>query len=171
MLGRDFWGSTPLIPGDTMTRLMLDQLPNLFILGAAKAGTSSLYEYLAQHPSIFAPTPKEPLFFDNDEAYTRGLEWYGNTFFPTVPRFVSNTMASWFGIRPRVFLRNFIRLLPGKPPSPPEHVVEQLRSAYHPDILDLSELIGRDLSGWLEPAEKVSHCSTIRPARSRAKEA
>ncbi|MBX5436492.1 MAG: sulfotransferase [Alicyclobacillaceae bacterium] len=34
--------------------------PNLFIVGAAKAGTSSLYHYLRQHPDIFMCPVKEP---------------------------------------------------------------------------------------------------------------
>jgi len=35
-------------------------VPNLFIIGAMKAGTSSLHEYLGQHPEIFMCDPKEP---------------------------------------------------------------------------------------------------------------
>lgn len=41
-------------------------LPNFLIIGAAKAGTSSLYYYLKQHPQIYMPssrTQKEPDFF------------------------------------------------------------------------------------------------------------
>ncbi len=38
-------------------------LPNLFLIGAHKAGTTSFYEMLAQHPGIHAPEPKEPGFF------------------------------------------------------------------------------------------------------------
>lgn len=46
--------------------------PNLFLVGAPKCGTTSLYEYLRQHPQIFFPTTpdvdsswrvKEPAFF------------------------------------------------------------------------------------------------------------
>lgn len=37
--------------------------PNFFIVGAARAGTSSLYEYLARHPQIFMSPHKEPHFF------------------------------------------------------------------------------------------------------------
>jgi hypothetical protein len=48
--------------------------PNLFILGAAKCGTSSLYEYLAQHPDVCMSTPKEPRFFEAE--YERGPEHY-----------------------------------------------------------------------------------------------
>lgn len=38
-------------------------LPNFFIVGAAKSGTTSLYRYLQQHPQIFMPELKEPSFF------------------------------------------------------------------------------------------------------------
>jgi hypothetical protein len=37
--------------------------PNLFIVGAAKAGTTSLYHYLAQHPNVYMAPVKEPHFF------------------------------------------------------------------------------------------------------------
>lgn len=37
--------------------------PNLFIVGAVKSGTTSLYAYLKQHPDIFFPEMKEPHFF------------------------------------------------------------------------------------------------------------
>lgn len=37
--------------------------PDFFIVGAAKAGTTSLFKYLSQHPSIFIPPMKEYHFF------------------------------------------------------------------------------------------------------------
>lgn len=37
--------------------------PNLFIPGAAKCGTTSLYAILSQHPEIHVPEHKEPTFF------------------------------------------------------------------------------------------------------------
>jgi hypothetical protein len=37
--------------------------PNFFLVGAAKAGTTSIYAYLSQHPEIFFPAFKEPHFF------------------------------------------------------------------------------------------------------------
>lgn len=37
--------------------------PNFFIVGAAKSGTTSLYQYLVQHPNICMPALKEPHFF------------------------------------------------------------------------------------------------------------
>jgi hypothetical protein len=40
--------------------------PNFLIIGAHKAGTSSLHRYLQQHPDIFMPALKEPRFFSYD---------------------------------------------------------------------------------------------------------
>jgi len=38
-------------------------LPDAIIVGAAKAGTTSLFNYLSDHPQIFKPRIKEPWFF------------------------------------------------------------------------------------------------------------
>jgi hypothetical protein len=55
--------------------------PNLFIIGAAKAGTTSLYELLDQHPQIYFPFSKEPAYFIEDDNYNRGDHWYLKTYF------------------------------------------------------------------------------------------
>jgi hypothetical protein len=41
----------------------LNRKPDFFIVGAAKSGTTSLYNYITQHPNIFMPVEKEPFFF------------------------------------------------------------------------------------------------------------
>lgn len=38
-------------------------LPNFLIIGAAKGGTTSLYDYFKQHPEIYMTPVKEPRFF------------------------------------------------------------------------------------------------------------
>ena len=38
-------------------------MPNFLVIGAAKAGTSSLYHYLKQHPQIYMSSQKELRFF------------------------------------------------------------------------------------------------------------
>ncbi|MBL7856254.1 MAG: sulfotransferase [Cyclobacteriaceae bacterium] len=40
-------------------------LPNLIIVGAAKCGTSSLHNYLEQHPQVFMSKVKEPRFISS----------------------------------------------------------------------------------------------------------
>jgi sulfotransferase family protein len=53
--------------------------PNLFLVGAAKAGTTSLYRELARHPAIYMSPMKEPHFFSRIEPAS---SW--NAFFPHV---------------------------------------------------------------------------------------
>jgi tetratricopeptide (TPR) repeat protein len=45
--------------------------PDFFIAGAAKSGTTALFEYLSRHPSVFIPSIKEPNFFCTDQAILR----------------------------------------------------------------------------------------------------
>ncbi|MBN2394957.1 MAG: sulfotransferase [Candidatus Atribacteria bacterium] len=41
-------------------------IPNFFLVGAAKAGTTSFYNYLNQHPEIYMCPIKEPHYFCKD---------------------------------------------------------------------------------------------------------
>ena len=41
----------------------VSRLPTFFIVGAPKAGTTSLYNYLDQHPQVYMSPIKEPNFF------------------------------------------------------------------------------------------------------------
>lgn len=43
----------------------MHRLPNFFIVGAAKSGTTSLYHYLKQHPEIYMSPIKEPKYFSS----------------------------------------------------------------------------------------------------------
>ena len=66
-------------------------LPNYLIIGAAKSGTSSLYEYLIQHPNVQPASGKEIYFFDMN--YNKGINWY-RTFFPLSHQFPKNTLKN-----------------------------------------------------------------------------
>lgn len=44
------------------------QWPNLFVVGASKAGTTSLWRYLNHHPGIFMSAEKEPSFFSRRQS-------------------------------------------------------------------------------------------------------
>ena len=54
--------------------------PDFIIIGAAKSGTTTLYQYLCRHPQIYMSTPKEPDFFSLDKNYAQGIEWYESLF-------------------------------------------------------------------------------------------
>lgn len=49
-------------------------LPDFVIIGAMKGGTTSMFQYLAQHPQVHPPFRKEIKFFDIH--YPKGLGWY-----------------------------------------------------------------------------------------------
>lgn len=53
-------------------------LPNFLICGAPKAGTTSLYQYLRQHPEVFMSDPKETGFFHKH--YDKGVNWFARHF-------------------------------------------------------------------------------------------
>lgn len=56
--------------------------PNFFIIGAPKCGTTSLAAWLAQHPQVFIPSIKEPMYFNTDfgERLTPNLYEYEQLF-------------------------------------------------------------------------------------------
>ncbi len=66
-------------------------LPNFIVIGAAKAGTTALYWYLAEHPQVFMSPLKETNFF----AFgldPEGKPLYGN---PEVHRYPVQTLADY----------------------------------------------------------------------------
>jgi hypothetical protein len=56
--------------------------PDFCVIGAMKAGTTSLYLYLRRHPDVFMPARKELGFFVEEENWGRGLAWYAEQFRP-----------------------------------------------------------------------------------------
>jgi hypothetical protein len=62
-------------------------LPNFFIIGAAKAGTTTLFDILNQYSQVYFPVQKEPSFFCDDEYYKNGVEWYSTTFYAKANHF------------------------------------------------------------------------------------
>ena len=59
------------------------RLPDFIVVGATKAATTSLDQYLALHPQIHMARPKEPRYFVEGvigSTSHRGLEWYRSLF-------------------------------------------------------------------------------------------
>jgi hypothetical protein len=73
---------------------LLERAPNLFVIGAAKAGTTALYHLLESHPQIFLPRIKEPHFFSNDLVFKEGLQWYVDTHFRNAAGFPARVDAT-----------------------------------------------------------------------------
>jgi hypothetical protein len=49
---------------------------DFLIIGAQKSGTTSLFEYMRRHPEIYMPPEKEIAFFEVEQAYRRGFDWF-----------------------------------------------------------------------------------------------
>ena len=55
-------------------------LPNFYIIGGQKCGTTSMFDYLSRHPSVFPATVKDIRFYD--KYFHKGQDWY-KTYFPS----------------------------------------------------------------------------------------
>lgn len=55
-------------------------LPTFLVVGAMKAGTTSLHEQLRSRPDVFLPRLKEIEFFSEPRHWARGLDWYAALF-------------------------------------------------------------------------------------------
>jgi hypothetical protein len=88
----------------------LRSLPDFIVIGFPKCGTTSLYEYLATHPSIGSAFGKETFFFDHH--YKKGLFWY-RAYFPTVfhglfdSAFICGEATAAYSTRPETYKRIF----------------------------------------------------------------
>ena len=69
-------------------------LPNFLLIGAMKAGTTSMYHYLRAHPNVYMPTFKAPEFFAGKALSNRGVDWYRKQFAGAGPEAVAIGEAS-----------------------------------------------------------------------------
>jgi hypothetical protein len=58
-------------------------LPDFVIIGAARCGTTSMFDYLRQHPLVLPSSTKEVHYADREANVSRGERWY-RTWFPPV---------------------------------------------------------------------------------------
>jgi Sulfotransferase family len=67
------------------TRLLDKRVPDFFVVGHPKSGTTALYDMLLRHPQIYMPHSKEPWFFATelqlrDPPRPSGTGWTPHTF-------------------------------------------------------------------------------------------
>lgn len=61
------------------------RLPDWLVIGASKAGTSSMAVWMHAHSLLHVSGLKEVRFFDTDANFEKGPEWYGNQFSDPIP--------------------------------------------------------------------------------------
>ncbi len=91
-------------------------LPDFFIIGAPKAGTTALATYLAERPDIFMCEPKEPQYFTFDFPGHRGVhrqDEYEALFDPAGPPVRVRGDASVWYLYSRRAIPEIARLCPG----------------------------------------------------------
>ena len=93
----------------------LRALPDFLIVGAMKAGTSSLFAALRQHPLVAPPYRKECHYFTLGRPAGRSLSWY-RAHFPLRARMgrgaITGEATPEYGYEPGV-IEDVARLLPG----------------------------------------------------------
>ncbi|HUO45507.1 MAG TPA: sulfotransferase, partial [Acidimicrobiia bacterium] len=63
--------------------IAMTRLPDFLIIGAMKAGTTSLYRWLESTGAVVVPSDKEPHFFSRE--WDRGIDWYASSFAHLAP--------------------------------------------------------------------------------------
>ena len=86
-------------------------LPNFIIVGAMKAGTTTLHDYLAGIEDVWI-APGEIRYFSNERNYARGLEWYERLFDPGAGKLAIGEKSPAYSYLPKVPER-IHRCLPG----------------------------------------------------------
>lgn len=74
------------------------RIPDFFIVGAAKAGTTSLTSQLKACPSVFMTKRKEPEFFARDDRFARGTEWYSELFSDAKPGQITGESSTIYSL-------------------------------------------------------------------------
>lgn len=159
---------------------------DFLIIGAQKAGTTSLFEYMRRHPQIHMPAEKEVGFFNVERSYRRGKDWYlstmlrdapphavcgeasvgymrGTPFGDLKPEEFDDLWAAWTATEPleRVIPRRIVEMLPdAKLICVLRDPVERAYSQYRMEVLNRAE----DRS-FEEAVEQLMEPSALRQAR------
>ncbi|HVY78853.1 MAG TPA: sulfotransferase domain-containing protein [Solirubrobacterales bacterium] len=85
-------------------------LPDFLVIGAQKAGTTSLLSYLCQHPAVRPPVRKEVHFLDHE--FERGPSWYRAHFARRRPGTVTGEATPYYLFHP-LAARRAAAVVPG----------------------------------------------------------
>jgi len=80
-----------------MSKSYYKNLPNLIIIGAQKAGTTSLFNWLAQHPEIYGDEALKDFNFFLDDFYYKelGIEWFAKQFKPKNEKIIMHGFVNY----------------------------------------------------------------------------
>ena len=137
-------------------------MPDLFVIDTAKAGATSPYDCLIQHPQVFLSRVKESMCFSRDKYCAMSQDYYEDEYFDeaeyypvraeppsitsTGPGKVAPRMKKDYGERPVKFTVSF-RDPVSQPYSWYWNIVCESIS-YSTEIEKLEKIVGRDVSSW-----------------------
>lgn len=136
---------------------------NTFLIGAQKAGTTSLYEWLGQHPQIYAPmVTKDHHFFSEDNIYEKGKA-HINSFYDSECRIYLHAAVNYLYFSKKTARRLYSYNHDAKFLICLRDPVERAISAYKFFVHTLAEdksfenAIERELNGQILQAKKADH--------------
>lgn len=113
-------------------------LPTFVVIGAMKAGSTSLHRWLGDHPEVYVPDVKEPEFFSEDRNWRRGTAWYSSLFEPGADRTVRGEASTGYS-RTERFPETPARMASVVPDARLVYVlrdpIERMRSHYRHSVL------------------------------------
>lgn len=59
---------------------------DFIVIGAAKSGTTTLFDLMKDHPEIYMPPEKEVPFFNSNSVFKKGYSWYLKTYFASAKK-------------------------------------------------------------------------------------
>jgi hypothetical protein len=75
---------------------------DFIVIGAQKAGTTSLFHYLRAHQQIHIPFAKEVGFFSRERLFNKGAPWYLNQFADATPQQIVGEASPQYMMNPAV---------------------------------------------------------------------
>lgn len=92
-----------------------EQAPNFFILGAPKCGTTSLADWLNQHPQVWFSPVKEPFYWNTDHEILRRMSTddYATLFAGAEPEHGARGEGTVWSLHSREAVPNIERACPG----------------------------------------------------------
>jgi hypothetical protein len=72
--------------------------PDFLIIGAPKAGTTTLWHIFNSHPDIFMSPIKETMYFSHAEQWGKGMDWYNSLFADASPQQVAGEASPHYSV-------------------------------------------------------------------------
>lgn len=145
-------------------RVSHEKMPDFLIIGAMKCGTTTLYKNLVKHSSIVSAKRKELHFFDKEDEYSKGIDWYKSNFpslskkrFKNKPQLMTGEATPRYFFIPEVPERVFNAMPQVKLIVLLRNPVDRAYSHYNHfkrrglEKLSFEEAIDKEVNGIIEP--------------------